>query len=177
MGNEMKPRESIENTVGMMMTGLNDVVHVDMDLDEAASRMETLDVPLLPVVDGEEIVGVLTDKDIRAYQTEADGPGRGKVSNILSTDIVFCYESDTLETANSVMETSGHPILLVVNDQEKLTGIVSRDAIAGAAGNEPEQSPAEDLDARSAQGPGRDQDGTNGSPRSYSIRPVIRNKR
>lgn len=170
----MNSRDNAGKTVGMVMTRLTEVVHVDLDMDEAKARMEKLKIPLLPVVDGEEVIGVLTDSDIASSQNITRDRRRDRVGNHVSTEISFCFENDPVETAIRVMEESGHPRLLVINEKDKLVGVVTRGSIGEWAHHSVPNANAEELTERTAQGPGRDTGGESGGPRSYSVKPVIR---
>ena len=176
-GAETSLREGAGKTVGMVMTGLDEVVHVDVDVDEAKVRIQKLEIPLLPVVDGEEIVGIVTDEDIAANRETAGDARSNRVGNVLSTEISFCYVNDPLETARQVMDESGHPRLLVINEQDELVGVVTRDSIETVTRHPVAHKDAEEWLGRTEQGPGRDTGGASGGPRSYSVKPIIRHHR
>ena len=48
------------------------------NLQKAAQRMKALNVGMIPIYDGDRLVGMLTDRDITVRATAAgcDGPGR-----------------------------------------------------------------------------------------------------
>ena len=50
--------------VGEVMTRHVEVIDSNAPLKEAASKMKTLDVGLIPVCDGDKLRGLLTDRDI-----------------------------------------------------------------------------------------------------------------
>jgi len=58
-------------TVSAIMTPDPDVLHVDHTLVEAAARMRDLDVGLMFVVDGDQLVGALTDRDVGPWSASA----------------------------------------------------------------------------------------------------------
>jgi CBS domain-containing protein len=55
-----------------IMTRNPEVVSRQTSLQEAAAKMKTLDVGLMPVCDGDRLTGLLTDRDITIRAT-ADG--------------------------------------------------------------------------------------------------------
>lgn len=57
--------------VSEVMTREVETVRPDDSLMDAAARMEELNVGMLPVCDGERLVGMLTDRDITTRSTAA----------------------------------------------------------------------------------------------------------
>ena len=103
-----------------IMVPAHELVHPDQPLAEAAARMRDAGLELLPVVDGDELVGVITAAEA------ADRPGDGaSVHDVMSTDIVFCYDRDDLPTTLKIVEESGHPRLLVLNAEWELVGLLT----------------------------------------------------
>ncbi len=62
--NERKPRTDGMLDVAAAMTPDPEVVHVDHSLVETAARMRDCDVGLMFVVDGDQLMGAVTDRDI-----------------------------------------------------------------------------------------------------------------
>lgn len=76
-----------------IMTHNVKVVSPGDTLEQAARKMEELNVGPLPVCEGNRVVGVLTDRDITVRATAAGcDPKTTLVSDTMSHDIVFCYE-------------------------------------------------------------------------------------
>jgi CBS domain-containing protein len=71
-----------------IMTRNVEVVNGNASLKEAATKMKTLDVGLIPVCDGDRLKGLLTDRDITIRAT-ANGrdPSKTKVNEVMSTDM------------------------------------------------------------------------------------------
>lgn len=95
-------------------------------VQEAAQKMDRDNVGLLAVFDGNFAVGVITNRDI-TLRAVARGlnPARTKVHQIMSEDIYFCRDSDTLKTAAQIMEEKQVRRLLVKNAQDHVTGVIS----------------------------------------------------
>lgn len=95
-------------------------------LQEAAERMRTLDVGVLPICDGQKVVGMLTDRDI-AVRAVANGkdPCHTPVTEAMTPDLIFCYEDDDVTQAAQLMEQRQIRRLLVMDRQKRAVGIVS----------------------------------------------------
>src|SRR5688572_16190450 len=67
-------------------------------LQRAAQMMSELDVGSLPVCDGERLVGIITDRDITIRATAAGkSPSDAHVDEVMSKDIRWCFEDQSLE--------------------------------------------------------------------------------
>jgi hypothetical protein len=74
---------------------IRETVHADQEIDEAALRLSLQERPLLPVTDGDEIVGVLTQRDlVRARKAAQAEEARPTARVVMSSDIVFCHLDD-----------------------------------------------------------------------------------
>jgi CBS domain-containing protein len=100
-------------------------------LKEAAGKMKSLDVGLLPVCDGDRLQGILTDRDITIRAT-ADGrdPRKTKVTAVMSTDLAYCLEEQEVEEAVSLMEARQIRRIPILNQDQRLVGIVTLADIA-----------------------------------------------
>ena len=60
--------------------------------------MRELDVGALPVCDGDEIQGVVTDRDM-AIRLVAEGrdPARTRVSDIMTPGVSYCFDDQSVE--------------------------------------------------------------------------------
>ena len=125
-----------------IMTRNVEVVNGNASLKEAATKMKTLDVGLIPVCDGDRLKGLLTDRDITIRAT-ANGrdPSKTKVSEVMSTDIAYCLEDQAVDEAVILMEARQIRRLPILNQDKQLVGIVSLADIAVHVGDR-------DLDRR-----------------------------
>jgi CBS domain-containing protein len=100
-------------------------------LREAAEQMRTLDVGVLPVCDGERIVGILTDRDI-ALRGVAMGcdPNTTRVTEAMTPEVVYCFDDEDVRNAAELMEQRQIRRLLVMDHQKHAVGIVSLGDIA-----------------------------------------------
>jgi CBS domain-containing protein len=117
------------------MTRDVEVIGSDASLAEAASKMKDLDVGLIPVCDGGELKGTLTDRDITVRATaEGCDPSNTRVSDIMSQDIVYCFEDQEIEEAISLMEAQQIRRLPILSQEKRLVGIVSLGDLAVHSG-------------------------------------------
>ena len=112
--------------IGEVMTRHVEVIDPDAPLTEAAAKMKTLDVGLIPICDGDKLRGTLTDRDITVRGiAEGYDPSETKVADIMSTDLAYCFEDDEIEAALNLMEKRQIRRLPVLSREKRLVGIVS----------------------------------------------------
>jgi nucleotide-binding universal stress UspA family protein/CBS domain-containing protein len=117
--------------VSDIMTRTTEVIGPDATLAQAADRMRALNVGVLPVHDGERIVGVLTDRDItiRAIAGGLD-PSTAAVREAMTPNAISCYEDQTVEDAARTMAENSIRRLVVLDRGRQLVGTVSIDDLA-----------------------------------------------
>lgn len=109
-----------------VMTRNVEVLHPDSTLQDAAARMQKLDVGLIPVCDGDIVQGMLTDRDITVRATaEGKDPQKTRVRDVMTVDVLYCYEDDDVRDAAKKMGENQVRRLLVLNQDHRLVGIVS----------------------------------------------------
>lgn len=113
------------------------VVNPEATVEEAAKKMDESDVGVLPVCDNEELLGMVTDRDmaIRAVARGRD-PKRTKVKDVMTPVVVYCYDDQDIEEAVSLMEERQLRRLVVFNRDKQLVGVLSIGDLALYAGNE-----------------------------------------
>ncbi len=106
-------------------------------LTQAAEKMKSLNVGFLPVKEGTRLIGLITDRDI-VIRGLAEGmdPGSTQVKDIISSEILYCYDDDSIEEAARLMEDNQVRRLVVVNHDQVPVGIVSLGDIAVRSGQE-----------------------------------------
>ncbi len=114
-----------------MMTRDPQTIAPDATLQQAAEKMKKLDVGVLPVCDGDRLVGMVTDRDlaIRGVAACCD-PADTRVSAVMTEDALHCYEDDDVQDAVQTMEDAQIRRIAVFNRNERLIGIVSLGDIA-----------------------------------------------
>lgn len=92
---------------------------------EAANTMIQQEKGPLPVVDGERVVGMVTDRDIIARVVAAgQDPNSVKVSDIMTTDLVTISPDADVSEAREQMAQAQLDRLLVM-EGDRLVGIIS----------------------------------------------------
>lgn len=129
-----------------IMTREVQVVCPDATLEDAAKIMQQLDVGPVPVCDGERLVGMLTDRDITIRATaQGKDPKSTTAREVMTPDVVYCYEDQDVQEAARLMEEKQIRRLLVLNRDKRLVGIVSLGDLA--EGTHDEELEAEVLEA------------------------------
>jgi len=98
---------------------------------EAAKLMKGEDAGIAPIVDGERLVGVITDRDI-AIRVVAEGrdPQSTKVEEIASQNLITIDPQQGLDEALRLMAQHQVRRLPVVEEDGKLVGIVAQADVA-----------------------------------------------
>jgi CBS domain-containing protein len=101
---------------------------------EAAKLMKGEDSGIAPIVDGDRLVGVVTDRDI-AIRVVAEGrdPRETKVEEIASQNLVTIDPQQGLDEALRLMAKHQVRRLPVVEEDGKLVGLVSQADVARRA--------------------------------------------
>lgn len=109
-----------------IMTCNVETINSDANLIEAAQKMRSLEVGALPVWANDELIGMITDRDItvRAIAEEKD-PSSTSVKEIMTSDICCCFEDDDIHEAAGMMEEKSIHRLLVLNSDNEPVGFVS----------------------------------------------------
>ena len=106
----------------------------DQTLREAARVMADHDIGALPVGQGDRLVGMVTDRDI-AVRAVAEGRGPDtKVSEIMSHEVMYCFEDEELDHVVSNMGDIQLRRLPVLDREKRLVGIVALGDIANFEG-------------------------------------------
>jgi CBS domain-containing protein len=102
-------------------------------VQSAAKKMADINAGVLPVGEHDTLVGMVTDRDIviRAVAKGA-APGKCKVRDVMSSDLKYCYEDESVDDLARNMSTLQVKRLPVLNRQKRLVGIVSLGDLATA---------------------------------------------
>jgi CBS domain-containing protein len=95
-------------------------------LQQAAQLMEQNDFGMLPIGEKDRLVGMLTDRDI-VIRAVARGlsPQQTKVREVMSADVKYVYEDESIEDAARNMSQLQVRRLPVLDRKKRLVGIVS----------------------------------------------------
>jgi CBS domain-containing protein len=98
----------------------------DSSVTDAARQMRDGDFGVMPVVDGDKVVGMLTDRDIAIRAVaESKNLGNMKVNEIMTPDVLTCSEEDDLGKVEKIMSDRQVRRIVVMGKNNKLVGIVS----------------------------------------------------
>lgn len=112
--------------VNEIITHDPEVIRPETALIEAAQKMKSMDIGMLPVCDGDRLVGVITDRDI-AVRGVAQGydPKTARVQEIMTPEVIYCFDDEDVKEAAKKMEEKQVRRLPVLNREKRLVGIVS----------------------------------------------------
>ena len=98
---------------------------------EAARLMATRHIGALPILDGDRLAGIITERDILARIVAADlDPTATPVARVMSTELLVADIGEPCEVCLNRMQQA-HVRHLIVLDQGRLAGILSiRDLLA-----------------------------------------------
>jgi CBS domain-containing protein len=109
-----------------VMTKGAEVVRPDATLQEAASKMKSLDIGPLPVCDGDKVVGMLTDRDITVRATaEGLDPKQTRVREVMSKELITCLEDQDVKEAAELMQSKQIRRVPVLSRDKRLVGMLS----------------------------------------------------
>ncbi len=112
------------------MTPNPTTVEPSTTVQEAARTMKSEDVGSLPLVEGDRLVGVITDRDI-AIRIVAEGKGaETTVGEIASKDVVTVDPQQSLEEAARLMAEHQVRRLPVTEEDGKLVGVLAQADLA-----------------------------------------------
>jgi CBS domain-containing protein len=112
--------------IAELMTHDPQPIAPDDTLKRAAELMDALDVGVLPVCDGERLVGMITDRDIVVRATAAGlAPEASTVGDIMTADLRWAYEDEDVDEAERMMRDTQIRRLPVLNRQRRLVGMLS----------------------------------------------------
>jgi CBS domain-containing protein len=113
-----------------VMTPNVQLITADDTLQDAAALMAELDTGVLPVADGERLIGMLTDRDI-AVRAVALGRGPDSaVREAMTADVKYCFADQDLDEVVANMAELQLRRLPVLDADKRLVGIVALGDIA-----------------------------------------------
>jgi CBS domain-containing protein len=115
------------------MTSNPRTIETSTPVAEAARLMSSEDVGSLPIVEGERLVGMVTDRDITIrVVAEGKDPQSTTVGDVASRDVVSVDPQQNLDEAVRLMAEHQVRRLPVVEEDGRLVGIVAQADVATA---------------------------------------------
>jgi len=109
------------------------VASPDQTIRDAARIMSEIDAGVLPVGENDRLVGMITDRDIAVRAVAQDRPPSTKVREVMSREVLYCYEDQDLEEIAINMGDEQVRRMPVVNRDKRLVGIISIGDVAQTA--------------------------------------------
>jgi CBS domain-containing protein len=118
-------------TVADVMTRDVRTMRPDDSVVQAAQAMDELNVGVIPVCEGDKLVGMVTDRDIVVRGVAQEGELRNmKLTDVMSAHVRCVHEDDDLDQVLSEMADAQIRRMPVVDDDDRIVGIVSLGDIA-----------------------------------------------
>ena len=119
------------HTIRDVMTSNPCTIDAERTVAYAAKMMQEEDVGLAPIVEGDKLIGMLTDRDI-AIRIVAEGrnPDQVTVGEVASTQVVTIDPQQEHDEALRIMGKHQVRRLAVVEEDGKLVGVVAQADIA-----------------------------------------------
>ena len=133
-----------------------DVVTIELDatLLDAAQAMRDSNVGMLPVMDGSQLAGIITDRDlvVRAMARGVD-PGSLTVAECRTAEVISAHPDWSVDQAMTAMARAKVGRLPVVGDRGDLVGVVTLSSLALRSTEKDEAlEAAQEVSRRSARG-------------------------
>ncbi|WP_447984915.1 CBS domain-containing protein [Nitrospira sp. Nam74] len=95
-------------------------------VQSAAQRMKALNVGSIPICECNQLVGMLTDRDI-VVRVIADrhNPETKQIQDAMTRQVDYCYEDQDVDEAAQVMQDRQIRRLPIIDRDNQLVGIVS----------------------------------------------------
>ncbi len=116
--------------VNEAMTNDVKIASPNQTIRDAARLMAQIDAGVLPVGENDQLVGMITDRDI-AIRAVAAGKGpQTPIRDIMSKEVLYCFEDDNVDDVVQNMADIKVRRLPVLNHEKRLVGILSLGDIA-----------------------------------------------
>src|SRR5262245_63844692 len=108
---------------------------------EAAQLMNQDKIGSLVVMDEDRLVGMFTERDVlQRIVVPCRDPKETRVEEVMTTEVVCCRQHTKLEEARAVMKNRRIRHLPVIDDNERLCGMVSIGDLNAQLANEQEST-------------------------------------
>jgi CBS domain-containing protein len=115
------------------------VVAPHESLQRVAQLMDELNIGALPACDGQQLIGLITDRDIVVRAVSAGMPvDSTPVSDVMTAHVQWCYEDEDVDEVMDRMRDVQIRRVPVLNRREELVGMVSLGDLATRSTDERE---------------------------------------
>ena len=124
-------------TIREAMTSTPRTIQAQSTIIDAAKLMRDEDAGFAPIVEGERLVGAITDRDI-AIRVVAEGkdPQTTTVGECMSSNLITIDPQQELDEALRLMAQHQVRRLPVVEEDGKLVGVLAQADVATSAGDD-----------------------------------------
>jgi CBS domain-containing protein len=112
------------------MTSNVRIARPDQSVRDAARMMVELDAGILPVADGDRLVGMITDRDIAVRAVAAGKAPDTPIREIMTEEVKYCFDDEDLNDVAENMAGIQVRRMPVLNRSKRLVGIISLGDIA-----------------------------------------------
>jgi CBS domain-containing protein len=107
-------------------------IDADEVMSEAAETLKDLNIGALMVTDGDEFVGIVSERDF-VYNVAAEGrnPAETRVRDVMTSDVTYGHVDDSIHDCYELMGEHGFRHLPLKDDDGKVAGLVSIRSIFG----------------------------------------------
>lgn len=116
--------------IQQIMTSKIETIGPDATLQEAARKMCDLHIGALGVTDGNELIGMVTDRDICCRAVAEGRAATTRVGEIMTADVAYCFDDEDIADAAQQMERKHIRRLAVLNRRKQMVGFLSVDDLA-----------------------------------------------
>jgi CBS domain-containing protein len=111
--------------VAEVMTRDVRLIEPNQTIRDAARLMAEMDAGIMPVREGDRLIGMITDRDI-TVRAVAQGKGPDTpVREVMTDEVLYCYEDDDTAAVERNMADIKVRRLPVLNRDKQLVGIIS----------------------------------------------------
>jgi CBS domain-containing protein len=115
----------VDMRVAEVMTRDVRLIEPNQTIRDAARLMAEMDAGIVPVREGDRLVGMITDRDI-AVRAVAQGRGPDTaVREVMTDEVKYCYEDDDTNDVARNMADIQVRRLPVLTREKRLVGIIS----------------------------------------------------
>lgn len=103
-----------------------EIVTPDAHLDQVAKKMQKRDCGCVLVAKDDRILGIITDRDLALRcVAESHNPADTIAETVMSSDILYCRDTDTADEVTRNMGKNKVRRLAVLDAKKRLVGIVT----------------------------------------------------
>jgi predicted transcriptional regulator len=104
---------------------INNIISPDTLVIDALNRLNEVDLSYLIVKDGEDVVGVFSERDYaRKVVLQGRSSSNTKVSDVMTVDLPEVQLTDSIETCMKLLASQGRRYILVY-DKKHFEGIIT----------------------------------------------------